>query len=1271
MLLQGIGIVAIFALISSTVFAARCDPAYLRQNTIAFFNFSDAALPLVDSLNYANQTAGTTRGAAAGIVDSGQDFELSSSDHTRQRNVYTKLQLASAMSLTGWIKRESTTTTMQTIVDYTGASWSRGWYCQIVRTSTAGRENNFGCTIYNGTGATETTEGIALNSTGVWYQVSMTYAGNDMSICVNRDCRTDYQQDLFDGNIAYSSGNHSLAFGDVWGGNAWNARYFDGILDDFAFFNVTLNSSCLDYMYNSGAPNANRQYDYGYNATVPASTPVVTLSYPTNGSNLGAAFNGSIVLASTMRVNCSINSSNWVLKSSNWTNLRFGNVSALKEKTWNLGFVCNATGNKWDNNSFSFGNIGIPTNTGNKTLNTKNSITWRFNTSEPTNYTYGIGASCVLWNVTNGSSSVYSQNKSISQANLRLNHTYYINTTIRDNSSNSKSYCIAISTWPYIAQVKSCYIQPMSAIYRNTSFLNARASANFFINATGSIFALWYRNSTLYSPIVFNTTSAVANHTNQTIYTWTTAGILRRGELLGVSCYANSGGYQSTYLNSSLWIVSNLLPQTSSPLIFARGVNDTNQNFEGNCSFTDQDYDAITPQWILYRNNTLYSNGSFHRTVVNNSYVNIVNITAAMTKPNETWRLSCRGIDTGNGTWVNSSLVKINNKLPLTVNSLVISPLTLRTNSTPKANISVAVADGNNWSVACSWFINGTNVSYVEPYNYSMQKNLTLATAPGRGSFIDPNYFYGSGDDSIVRVYNYNSPYKSAFNLTSASSNLYFAASDYYTYNKYIFAGGYNNRVDYYNKSTGAAIGNIPGMSDHVHYFWPSYKYLWVVSNDKKTYVFNATTFAAVKTITEATDLLKEVHSDNQFACVVGNDDVLRIYNESSPSLRNIANKTEATNNLYVCFVGQKYIYSGGTEQVLRLYNKSAAGFPYVTQFPMLSTPGDLIRGMVEVGDMVYMTSDSRKISVWNWRNLSFYHNISTGTVSTSLFADQNYIMTGGSDNTQVIWNIVSWYPNNVTMQPAKLKKTLHINDKVSVECRARTKDGVYQLSSATSNVTVLSASDITAPNISYIFPPNNTLLTSELVNFIFNVTDANLSRCDLYLNSVNSTNVTVNGSGQYNFSYETGLINGNHTWQIKCTDLVGNIGFSDIYTIVIDVPSTPIPTPTPGSPGGGGSNPTPTPSVVPSAVPSPAATPVVPMVTLPTITEIKDAVIEHATTVKDTVIDITRDFTDDITAARTQSQTGDYSLLINLGAIFVIILIIVLVLIKYGRVSK
>jgi len=116
---------------------------------------------------------------------------------------------------------------------------------------------------------------------------------------------------------------------------------------------------------------------------------------------------------------------------------------------------------------------------------------------------------------------------------------------------------------------------------------------------------------------------------------------------------------------------------------------------------------------------------------------------------------------------------------------------------------------------------------------------------------------------------------------------------------------------------------------------------------------------------------------------------------------------------------------------------------------------------------------------------------------------------------------------------------------------RFRSNDSVGNLETTKSETIKI---DTTAPTVILVSPPDNNWTLDDPINFIFYYTNNDATaNCKLYIDEIladanattqNNTNTTLQGSG---------VTEGNHTWQINCTDAVGNEGASAIRDIYVD----------------------------------------------------------------------------------------------------------------------
>jgi PGF-pre-PGF domain-containing protein len=118
-----------------------------------------------------------------------------------------------------------------------------------------------------------------------------------------------------------------------------------------------------------------------------------------------------------------------------------------------------------------------------------------------------------------------------------------------------------------------------------------------------------------------------------------------------------------------------------------------------------------------------------------------------------------------------------------------------------------------------------------------------------------------------------------------------------------------------------------------------------------------------------------------------------------------------------------------------------------------------------------------------------------------------------------------------------------------NVECNDTSSNSAFNDSNFTFTI------DLTPPSVYLELPENNTYNdTSNTIDFTYNVSDSSdLVNCSLIINdaiNITDTGMLKDTAGQNLTTY---LPNGDYNWSVNCTDLVNNIGTSDVYNISIN----------------------------------------------------------------------------------------------------------------------
>ena len=137
-----------------------------------------------------------------------------------------------------------------------------------------------------------------------------------------------------------------------------------------------------------------------------------------------------------------------------------------------------------------------------------------------------------------------------------------------------------------------------------------------------------------------------------------------------------------------------------------------------------------------------------------------------------------------------------------------------------------------------------------------------------------------------------------------------------------------------------------------------------------------------------------------------------------------------------------------------------------------------------------------------------------------------------------------------------------------SYESQGNITNGTVELSSNASGVLSYSLTYNTNPVV-YLFPVANSSETSR--TFYYNVSDdSNISNCTIYLSDGTSvTNSTAVNKSANNSFVKTGLVVGEYSVYVNCTDEWGNTGNSSSVNFMVDAPAAAEITPDASGSGG------------------------------------------------------------------------------------------------------
>lgn len=171
--------------------------------------------------------------------------------------------------------------------------------------------------------------------------------------------------------------------------------------------------------------------------------------------------------------------------------------------------------------------------------------------------------------------------------------------------------------------------------------------------------------------------------------------------------------------------------------------------------------------------------------------------------------------------------------------------------------------------------------------------------------------------------------------------------------------------------------------------------------------------------------------------------------------------------------------------------------------------------------------------------------------IATLAILDQNIINITPADNfTHQLGNINPG-SSNITVWNLTGNFIGSSNLSVIAACLDESINLEKSAQAAVSNITV---TDAIPPVIRLMAPANNTLSTSSVINFAYNVSDSSpLANCSLLINSIyNASNASAVQRSTLQTITST-LDDGTYNWSIACYDIAGNYNVSGFYNVSIN----------------------------------------------------------------------------------------------------------------------
>lgn len=278
-----------------------CSTADLDSHTVLYYKLEEnGATPYVDEVKTANFTLGTVPARAAGVIDFGQSFDRGTSEYLRTPT--GTFMENGAWSISMWVKG--------TLIDAQwGGFWSMihqnganyyGCYAQKRNT-----DNKMRVICYTGAGSASFTSITTntINNNDLNHLV-FSYTGSQLMIYIN-GTEAAYDTQDTGGTAAWDSGNHDFC---IAGEYDCASRFWNGLMDEVAMYDTNLTQDCIDFLFNSGAPNSSQQYPTDAGGTPPASYLNVSVLDPADlyqsNTDLNVTFQADNYLNSTL--NCTL-----------------------------------------------------------------------------------------------------------------------------------------------------------------------------------------------------------------------------------------------------------------------------------------------------------------------------------------------------------------------------------------------------------------------------------------------------------------------------------------------------------------------------------------------------------------------------------------------------------------------------------------------------------------------------------------------------------------------------------------------------------------------------------------------------------------------------------------------------------------------------------------------------------------------------------------------------------------------------------------------------
>ena len=320
-------ILMMFTLVS---FSYAADNAtQLNNHILTYYELGEAGSPYDDSApsDVDFTCAGTCPTQAVGIIGNGQSADGTKYASSEANIIYNNLGY---YTVCVWIKPNELPTTQYYVGQYDTNMWQyfyNSLTTLILQNYQAGTDRfsltSTGHRLHKDKWNFVCASRITLNTGNTWIN------GNESHV---------YTQTS---STVLNGGNDIIHLLDATTGSGYG---FNGTIDELMFFDIPLNDSQIQWLYNNGTPTSNQQYPFSEGAAVNMTS---TLNYPINethyhlvGANASKVYNGSIMITTSVNANCTINNTLWTNVLTDGISHQFLNNTALPDNNYSINYNC-------------------------------------------------------------------------------------------------------------------------------------------------------------------------------------------------------------------------------------------------------------------------------------------------------------------------------------------------------------------------------------------------------------------------------------------------------------------------------------------------------------------------------------------------------------------------------------------------------------------------------------------------------------------------------------------------------------------------------------------------------------------------------------------------------------------------------------------------------------------------------------------------------------------------------------------------------------------